>query len=140
MSSGDDAHLLGELQGLLEKQLTSARRGSFSELEELAGRCESLVKKISADGTFGMQEFKERRTRIVRQGHAGRAAPALRPGPPRHLCPGTGQGHRPPQSLRHASMTGGSVSVAVFTGENNWLLNSLAKLWLRIGTIVDFVY
>lgn len=35
---------------------------------------------------------------------------------------------------------GGSVSVAVFTGDGNWILNSLAKLWLRIGTIVDFVY
>ena len=34
---------------------------------------------------------------------------------------------------------GGSVSVAVFTGDSNWILNSLAKLWLRIGTIVDFV-
>lgn len=35
---------------------------------------------------------------------------------------------------------GGSVSVAVFTGDGNWILNSLAKLWLRIGTVVDFVY
>ncbi|MEQ9619536.1 MAG: HlyD family secretion protein [Deltaproteobacteria bacterium] len=35
---------------------------------------------------------------------------------------------------------GGSASVAVFTGDGNWILNSLAKLWLRIGTVVDFVY
>jgi len=35
---------------------------------------------------------------------------------------------------------GGSVSVAVFTGDQNWLLNGLARFWLRIGSIVDFVY
>lgn len=34
---------------------------------------------------------------------------------------------------------GASVSVAVFTGENV-ILNPLAKLWLRIGSLVDFVY
>jgi hypothetical protein len=34
---------------------------------------------------------------------------------------------------------GASVSVAVFTGEN-FILNPLAKLWLRIGSLVDFVY
>ncbi len=35
---------------------------------------------------------------------------------------------------------GGTVSVAVFTVKRNWLLNGLAKLWIRIGTIIDFVY
>ncbi|MEZ4546993.1 MAG: HlyD family secretion protein [Thermodesulfobacteriota bacterium] len=34
---------------------------------------------------------------------------------------------------------GGSASVAVFTGDN-WILNPLARLWLRIGSIVDYVY
>ncbi len=34
---------------------------------------------------------------------------------------------------------GGSVSVAIFTGDSI-ILNPLAKLWLRIGSIVDFVY
>ena len=34
---------------------------------------------------------------------------------------------------------GGSVSVAVFTGEN-FILNALAKLWLRIGSLVDYIY
>ncbi len=34
---------------------------------------------------------------------------------------------------------GGSVSVAVFTGESI-ILNPLARLWLRIGSVVDFLY
>ena len=34
---------------------------------------------------------------------------------------------------------GASVSVAVFTGDNI-ILNPLARLWLRIGSLVDFVY
>ena len=34
---------------------------------------------------------------------------------------------------------GGSVSVAVFTGDGI-ILNNLAKLWLRIGTVVDYIY
>lgn len=34
---------------------------------------------------------------------------------------------------------GGSASVAVYTGDN-WILNPLARLWLRIGSVVDYVY
>lgn len=34
---------------------------------------------------------------------------------------------------------GASVSVAVFTGDN-FILNALAKLWLRIGSLIDFIY
>lgn len=34
---------------------------------------------------------------------------------------------------------GASVSVAVFTGEN-FILNALARLWLRIGSLIDFIY
>jgi multidrug resistance efflux pump len=34
---------------------------------------------------------------------------------------------------------GGSVTVAVFTGES-LILNPLAKLWLRIGSLVDYLY
>ena len=34
---------------------------------------------------------------------------------------------------------GGSVSVAVFTGKG-LILNSLAKLWLRIGSYVNYIY
>ena len=34
---------------------------------------------------------------------------------------------------------GGSVSVAVYTGRN-FILNALAGLWLRIGSIVDYIY
>lgn len=34
---------------------------------------------------------------------------------------------------------GGSVSVSVFTGESS-ILNPLAKLWLRIGSLVDYLY
>lgn len=34
---------------------------------------------------------------------------------------------------------GGSASVAVFTGDS-WILNPLARFWLRIGSLVDFIY
>lgn len=34
---------------------------------------------------------------------------------------------------------GGTVSVAVFT-DGGFVLNSLASLWLHIGSIVDYVY
>jgi len=34
---------------------------------------------------------------------------------------------------------GGSVSVAVFTGRN-FILNGLAGLWLRVGSLVDYLY
>ena len=39
----------------------------------------------------------------------------------------------------HPLRIGGSASVAVFTG-HNFFLNTLARLWLRIGSVVDYVY
>jgi multidrug resistance efflux pump len=40
---------------------------------------------------------------------------------------------------RYKLRIGGSVSVAVFTGRG-LILNPLAKLWLRIGSLVDYLY
>ncbi len=65
MSSVEDARLLGELQELLEKQLSSARRGSFSVVLQLAGRCEPLVAKIAAAGLFEKPEHKAAKDRLT---------------------------------------------------------------------------
>lgn len=40
---------------------------------------------------------------------------------------------------RYPLRVGGSVSVTVFN-DGGWVLDSLAKLWLRIGSYVDYLY
>lgn len=65
MSSGQDVRLLAELQELLEQQLASARRGSFSTVLQLAGRCEPLVAQIAAAGLFEKPEHKAVKQRLA---------------------------------------------------------------------------
>ncbi len=64
MSENDDEQLLAELENLLKKQIALARRGSFSELEDLAGRCEKLTAKIKESGLLENPGFKGHRLRL----------------------------------------------------------------------------
>jgi len=64
MNSGNEKQPADKLEALLEKQITLARKSELLELERLASECESLVEKISADGTFEQPGSKEQRDRI----------------------------------------------------------------------------
>jgi hypothetical protein len=59
MNAADDVQLLKELGNLLERQIELARRGSFGQLERLAGQCEPLVARIKAAGLLERPEYKE---------------------------------------------------------------------------------
>jgi hypothetical protein len=65
MSSEQDVCLLAELQDLLEQQIASARRGSFSAVLRLAGQCEPLVAKIASAGLFEKPEHKAAKQRLA---------------------------------------------------------------------------
>jgi hypothetical protein len=69
MSADDCLQLLKELVNLLERQIGLARRGSFGQLERLAGRCEPLVSKIAAAGLLERPEYKAQRERLVKLYH-----------------------------------------------------------------------
>ena len=65
MSSGQDEHLLTELQELLEQQIDSAHRGSFSTVLQLTEKCEPLVEQITASGLFEKPEHKDAKERLA---------------------------------------------------------------------------
>jgi hypothetical protein len=62
----DNGMLMDELANLLERQIALARRGSLAQVERLAGKCEQLVARITADGLPGKPEQKERREQLAK--------------------------------------------------------------------------
>ncbi len=66
MNADDEIRLLAELENLLERQIELARRGSFTGLHQLAGRCEPLVAKIMAAGLLEKPDHKVQRERLAK--------------------------------------------------------------------------
>jgi hypothetical protein len=66
MNTDGESRLLAELEGLLEKQISLARRGSFGGLEKLAGQCEPVVVKIKASGLLEKPQHKQELERLAK--------------------------------------------------------------------------
>jgi hypothetical protein len=64
MNSENETGLVGELEKLLGRQIELARRGSFSGMEQLAGKCEGLVARITAAGLLEKPEHKAEKERL----------------------------------------------------------------------------
>lgn len=62
----DRERITEELEKLLKRQIELARRGSFAGLEQLAGKCEGLVAKITAGELLKKPEHKAEKERLVK--------------------------------------------------------------------------
>ncbi len=69
MSVEEEMQLLTQLTELLEKQLDRARRGSFTDMERLAAKCEPLVEKITQARLLERPEYKVSREHLAELYH-----------------------------------------------------------------------
>lgn len=66
MNTDGQARLLDDLQGLLEKQIETARRSDLRRVEALAGQADSIVARIVKTKAFERPEFDGRREHLTR--------------------------------------------------------------------------
>jgi len=66
MSTDKQAHMLDELQSLLEEQIKLAKQGNpaSKQIEALITQAEALVGKIAQSGILESSEFKKRREHL----------------------------------------------------------------------------
>ena len=65
MKADEQAHLLDNLQSLLEQQIETARRGNFRRVEALAEQAGSVVEKIVKTKAFEQHEFDGERVHLA---------------------------------------------------------------------------
>jgi len=63
-TGGGHAHLLDELQSLLEAQIELVHQGGVIDSERLSTQAGRLVEKIAQAGILELSEFKSRRNRL----------------------------------------------------------------------------
>ena len=66
MNMDSQAHLLDNLQKLLEKQIQMVRRSNLRRVEALAEQAESVVEKITAAKTSEPDELNNRRENLIK--------------------------------------------------------------------------
>ena len=66
MNMDSQAHLLDNLQKLLEKQIQMVRRSNLRRVEALAEQAESVVEKITAAKTSAPDELNSRREHLIK--------------------------------------------------------------------------
>ncbi len=66
MNTDEQVRLLDDLQGLLEKQIETARRSDLRRVEALAGQADSIVARIVKTKAFESPEFDGRREHLTR--------------------------------------------------------------------------
>ena len=66
MDADNQAHLLDNLQGLLEEQIQMVRRSNLRQVEALAEQAESVVEKIAAAKTSAPEELNSRREHLIK--------------------------------------------------------------------------
>ncbi len=66
MNTDEQVSLLDDLQGLLEKQIETARRGNLRRVEALAAQADSIVARIVQTRVFEQPEFDGRREHLTK--------------------------------------------------------------------------
>ena len=66
VEANNQAHLLDNLQNLLEKQIKMVRSNNLREVEALAEQAESVVEKITAAKTSAPDELNRRREHLIK--------------------------------------------------------------------------
>ncbi len=66
MNTDEQVSLLDGLQGLLEKQIETARRGNLRRVEALAGKADSIVARIVQTRVLEQPEFDGRREHLTK--------------------------------------------------------------------------
>ncbi len=65
MNTDEQVRLLDDLQGLLEKQIETARRGNLRRVEALAGKADSIVARIVETKALESTDFDGRREHLT---------------------------------------------------------------------------
>lgn len=66
MNNQKDINLLNDLQGLLDKQIESAKQGNTDDVNSLIAHADLLAGQIRELGILNMDEYKEQRAAIRR--------------------------------------------------------------------------
>ncbi len=64
MSVDTDITMLDELEGILEAQISLARRGKIGDVERLSEQAGCLVKKMAQEGISESVEFRPRQEKL----------------------------------------------------------------------------